>query len=36
MIVDMETTFLISGPVSRMRECIGFCGTSFDVAMVKF
>jgi hypothetical protein len=34
MMVEMETAFLISGPVSRISECIGFWGAS--VAMMVF
>jgi hypothetical protein len=28
MIVDIDTAFLISGPVSRISEWSGFCGVS--------
>lgn len=37
MRVEMDTAFLIRGPVSRMSECIGFCcmGVEFSMMVVE-
>jgi hypothetical protein len=31
MIVDIDTAFLMSGPVSRIRECMGFWGAPVSI-----
>lgn len=34
MRVEMDTAFLIRGPVSRMSECIGFCCVGVESSMM--
>lgn len=34
MRVEIDTAFLISGPVSRISECIGFCCADVESSMV--